>query len=49
MQFETLFKMLKVGVPLVGVSQKAKLNGLDMDLFNEMYEKAKKAYPEKIK
>ena len=49
MQFETLFKMLKVGVPIYGVSQKAKLNGLDMDLFNEMYEKAKKAYPEKIK
>ena len=49
MQFEALFKMLKVGVPIYGVSQKAKLNGLDMDLFNEMYEKAKKAYPEKIK
>ena len=41
--YENLFKMLKVGVPYAGVSQKARLNGFDMDLFNEMYEKAKKA------
>ena len=38
-----LYRMLKLGVPYVGVSQKAQLNGFDMDLFNEMYEKAKKA------
>ena len=49
MQFKNLLKMLLVGVPLEGVSQRAKLNGLDMDLLNEMYEKAKKVYPEKIK
>ena len=41
--YENLYKMLKVGVPYAGVSQKSKLNGYDMDLFNEMYEKAKKA------
>lgn len=49
MQFESLFKSLKFGVPFERISQKAKLNGVDMDLLNEMYEKAKKAYPEKIK
>ena len=43
--YENLYRMLKVGVPYVGVSQKAKLNGYDMDLFNEMYEKAKKVNP----
>jgi hypothetical protein len=49
MQFESLFKSLKYGVHFVRISQQAKLNGVDMDLLNEMYEKAKKAYPEKIK
>ena len=34
--------MLKVGVPYVGVEQKAKLNGYDMDLLNDLYEKVKK-------
>ena len=33
MQFEALFKMLKVGVPIYGVSQKAKLNGLLIWIF----------------
>ena len=46
--YENLFKMLKVGVPIISVEQKAKLNGYDMDLFNELVEKAHNAYPEKI-
>ncbi len=46
--FQNLFKMLKVGVPIISVEQKAKLNGYDMDLFNELIEKAHNAYPEKI-
>ena len=45
--YENLFKMLKVGVPIISVEQKAKLNGYDMDLFNELVEKAHNAYPEK--
>ena len=40
-----LFKMLKIGVPIRSVEQRAKLNGFDMDLFNELVQKAKKAYP----
>ena len=46
--YENLFKMLKVGVPIISVEQKAKLNGYDMDLLNELVEKAHNAYPEKI-
>ena len=42
--YESLFKMLKLGVPLRGVTQKAKLNGYDMDIFNELVEKTKKLY-----
>ena len=42
--FRELFKMLKVGVPIIGVKQKASLNGYDMDLFDEMIEKAQKVY-----
>ena len=37
--------MLKIGVTILQVEQKARLNGYDMDLFYEMVEKAKKAYP----
>ena len=44
-EFQTLFRMLKVGVPIIGAKQKAQLNGLDMDLFNEMIEKAQKVHP----
>ena len=40
--YENLYKMLKLGVPLRGVSQKAQLNGYDMDIFNELVEKTKK-------
>ena len=46
--YENLFKMLKVGVPIISVEQKAKLNGYDMDLLNELAEKAHNAYPDKI-
>ena len=37
--------MLKLGVPSVGVIQKAQLNQLNMDLVNELIDKAKKANP----
>ena len=43
--YNQLFKMLKIGVTTPQVEQKARLNGFDMDLFYEMVEKAKKAYP----
>jgi hypothetical protein len=43
--FQNIFKMLKVGVPRISAEQKVKLNGFDMDLFNELVEKAKKVYP----
>ena len=43
--YNQLFKMLKVGVTTLQVEQKARLNGYDMDLYYEMVEKAKKAYP----
>ena len=43
--FQNIFKMLKVGVPIISAEQKVKLNGFDMDLFNELVEKSKKVYP----
>ncbi len=43
--YKNLYKMLKLGVPIIGVEQKARLNGLDMDLFNELVEKAQKVNP----
>ena len=42
--FQTLFKMLKVGVPIIGVKQKAQLNGFNMDIFNELVAKAQKVH-----
>ena len=42
--YKTLFKMLKVGVPIVGVKQKAQWNGFDMDLFDQLVEKARKVH-----
>ena len=42
--FQTLYKMLKVGVPILGVKQKAQLNGFNMDIFNEMVAKAQKVH-----
>ena len=44
-EYNSLFKMLKIGINSYQVEQKARLNGYDMNLFNEMVEKAKKAYP----
>ena len=38
-----LIKMIKVGVPVHVVEQKAKINGFDMNLFNEMVQLATKA------
>ena len=40
-----LYKMLKMGVPVIGVTQKAQLNQLDMDVVNELIDKAKKVFP----
>ena len=37
--------MLKYGITIIQVEQKARLNGYDMDLFYEMVEKAKKVHP----
>ena len=42
---ESLFKMLKFGVPVRQAEQKVKINGLDLDLFYELVEKAKRVYP----
>ena len=44
-EIQNLYKMLKLGVPSVGVIQKAQLNQLNMDLVNELIDKAKKANP----
>ena len=43
--YQSLYKMIKLGVPVKGAEQKARLNGMDMDLFNELVEKAKKVHP----
>ena len=43
--FQSLLKMLKYGITIIQVEQKARLNGYDMDLFYEMVEKAKKVHP----
>ena len=44
-QYKILYKMLKAGVPSIGVMHKAKLNGLDMDIFEQLLEKANKVNP----
>ena len=41
-EIKNLYKMLKLGVPVVGVMQKAQMNQFDMDLVNELIDKAKK-------
>ena len=43
--FQNLYKMLKVGVPVVGVKQKTQINGFNMDLFEEMVNKIRKVNP----
>ena len=35
-KYRTLDKMISYGVPLEGVRQKAKINGFDMDLLEEL-------------
>ena len=44
-EYKSLFEMLRIGITVYQVEEKARLNGFDMNLFNEMVEKAKKAYP----
>ena len=41
-ELQSLYKMLKFGVPVIGVTQKANSLGCDMDLVNELFDKAKK-------
>ena len=41
--FKTIFTRLKVGAPLVAVEQNAKAQGFNMELFQELVDKAKKA------
>ena len=43
--FRNIYKMLKMGVPPQGVEQKVKVNALDLDVYNELLEKAKKVLP----
>ena len=44
-ELKSLYKMIKFGVPLMGVRNKGQSNGIDMDLVEEMIEKAKKVDP----
>ena len=44
-QFRNLYKMLKLGVPVGGVEQKAKMNGINMDKLHELIEKMHKVDP----
>ena len=43
--FRNIYKMLKMGVPPQAVEQKVKVNALDLDVYNELLEKAKKVLP----
>ena len=43
--FRNIYKMLKMGVPPQAVEQKIKVNALDLDVYNELLEKAKKVLP----
>ena len=43
--YQPLFKMIKIGVTIAQVEEKARKNEYNMDLFYIMVEKAKKAYP----
>ena len=44
-ELKSLYKMIKFGVPLMGVRNKGQSNGIDMTLVEEMIEKAKKVNP----
>jgi hypothetical protein len=44
-EYRRFIKQLKIGIKSYQIEQKERINGLDMDIFNEMLEKAKKVYP----
>jgi hypothetical protein len=44
-KYRNVFKMLKLGVPTIGVRQKVKTSGLDSDIFEQLIVLAHKAYP----
>ena len=44
-EFQTLFKMLKVGVPTMQVKMKAKMDEINANLVEELIERAKKINP----
>ena len=44
-KFRNLYTMLKLGVPIAGVEQKAKMNGINMDKVHELIEKVRKVMP----
>ena len=44
-KYRNLYKMLKFGVTTMAVQQKAKANGLDLDLLEELFDKARKVNP----
>ena len=44
-EYRRFVKQLKIGIKSYQIEQKERINGLDMDIFNEMLEKAKKVYP----
>jgi hypothetical protein len=43
--YKNLYTMLKLGVPVAGVEQKAKMNGFNMDKLHELIEKVRKVKP----
>ena len=44
-ELQNLYKMLKLGVPTVGVRQKAKMHGFNIDLVEQLIEVVKKVIP----
>ena len=43
--YRSLYKMLKIGITINQVQQKVTMNGLDMDIFNELITFAKNVLP----
>ena len=41
---QNLYKMLKMGVPIIGVKQKAQINSINMDDVDELIELAKNVH-----